>query len=721
MKTVSVLRHGRRGLFFILWILFFFFLTGTIIFNTEPATGGDTGSHYWPLVTLIKEALPQFSVRIWNPGNLGGEPHLTHYFPLPYFFMAFLSIFLPLGMSFNIGTLIPLFLYPFCVFQGLRKAGLRESSSILGGSLSFVFLYSESFSMWGGNSLSTLAGQFAHLYALCLFHLALGYSFKSVRENKISLPLILSLSGILLSHFYVAIFVPFVFLGVIIFAFCFESRIQVVRAFWRLFQNGIFALGLSAWFVFPMIDNSKWNTAFGFKWISENILKESFPAVSWPVLILLLSGFLFSIFGWKWIKDKTDRFLFVEENKILFSLLTVSVSAILSYFWFPKWGLVDIRIFPILYVTIIWLTVILWDRWVHNLVPLREAFILTSIISLGFLVWSHSGIKNFPSWIEWNYSSWSSKKAYPELKKLTSQLAGDFSDPRIIYENSELSNSAGTMRVFEMLPYFSGRSTWESVYMQATIMAPQAFYVQALISRTPSCPFPNFECTSYNLSRLEKYLNLMGVSDLILIDKNIREQADTMNFLDYKGKYGIWHWYHYKEKISYVDLAHEPIEEVSPFEYKEKFYNEFVREDQDHFSWKVVNFSKKFSSQFANLENLSKTFVTQLPYLKSNGDSETCNPMVQVSFNQIRLETQCPGVFHRLKFAYHPAFKSDNGEDLYLVNPGYLGIVPTRKVTTLVWGQSIYWKFWNFISYSFGLVLLVYLATPFFQRKKKIN
>jgi hypothetical protein len=54
-----------------------FILPWKYIFSLEPSTGGDIGSHFYPLHAMLKS----YSLRPWNPGNLGGEPLLVHYFP----------------------------------------------------------------------------------------------------------------------------------------------------------------------------------------------------------------------------------------------------------------------------------------------------------------------------------------------------------------------------------------------------------------------------------------------------------------------------------------------------------------------------------------------------------------------------------------------------------------------------------------------------------------
>ena len=69
-----------------------------------------------------------------------------------------------------------------------------------------------------------------------------------------------------------------------------------------------------------------------------------------------------------------------------------------------------------------------------------------------------------------------------------------------------------------------------------------------------------------------------------------------------------------------------------------------------------------------------------------------CSPSVRVDFNRITLRTPCPGKAHYLKFAYHPTWRADTGDSLFLVSPGFLGIVPSRGEVELTFGHSAWWK-----------------------------
>lgn len=693
MKHAGRLRSVVDLLGLMIAMGFFFYYASPDIWNTEPATGGDTGSHFWPLKTLVEHALPQGNIKVWNPGNLGGEPHLVHYFPLPYLVMALISLFAPLGQAFNIGTFLPLFLFPACVFFCFRSLRASFPVPILATIGSLSYAYNESFTMWGGNSLSLLAGQFAHMYAVDFFLILIGCVALEMEHKKFPWRSILATTAVLLSHFYVALFVPFVFLAAI---FSGEKKFWWER-FQRLFKIGLWGLGLSLWFVIPMLDNAKWTTPYALIWYSKNIWKEIFPPLFYPFFVLLAVGaIVFLIRGWKKTLPEIEWRLNIP---IWISLCAVSG---VFYFLFPKIGLVDIRAFPTLQMAVIFLAVVYFGVLLRKFFSFFSVLYLLPFLIMAGVWWAHQQVNNFPHWVKWNYSSWSQKEGYSSLLGLSEKLKGDFSDPRVIYENSEKYNLAGTMRVFEMLPYFSGRSTLESVYMQATILAPEAFYLQAAISKTPSCPFPNFPCTPYSLEKHREHLKLMGASQLILSSDEVLEQARKASWLEHQGTFGMWHLYGVKDPVSYVEYLKKLPLFIDQKQFKETFYAWFKAYQPDTL-WQVVR----------GIGNLT------LPKMRESllDEGQNCDAKVEVNFDQIDLKTNCPGKFHILKFAYHSSWRSQTNEELYLISPGFIGLIPKQSQVTLKFGQSFLWNLAALLSWIFGIL---FLAKMWSERKRKM-
>ncbi len=112
------------------------------------------------------------------------------------------------------------------------------------------------------------------------------------------------------------------------------------------------------------------------------------------------------------------------------------------------------------------------------------------------------GSPSSPSWITLELLGLRGRRRlWPVFKAVNEHLRGDFRDPRVVYEHSSSHEPLGTIRAFENLPLFSGRSTLEGLYMQASPTAPFVFYTQSEISKEQSCPFPDYGCSRLNLDR----------------------------------------------------------------------------------------------------------------------------------------------------------------------------------------------------------------------------
>lgn len=681
--------------FLALFFLFGFLLSyfPKEVLSIHPATGGDTGSHFFPLVTLVQEALPNFQVKSWNPGNLGGEPHLVHYFPLPYLVMAFFSLFVPLGMAFNLGTLFPILLFPLSVYWCLRWLKLPFPIPILGTYASLAALLNESFSMWGGNVLSLLAGQFAHLYALCFFLLGVGYLYKELSQSRWPFMATLLFAGVQLSHSYVALYLFIVYAVFLLFLrhLTFQKRLMY------LLSSSVVTVLLAAWFILPMLDNAPWTTPFSLVWYSTKIIDEALPMIFRPYVVAFLVGLIGLFFTFKKRKINSDVYF---SMTLFFFIILFSIG---FYYIFPKLGLVDVRAFPQAQIALVILAAIPVGyilRFVFK--QYARVTLMVGFMAL-ILMGVHVQIKNLNYWMKWNYSGWEGKAPFEQIKKLKADAQGTLSDPRIVYENSESYTPMGTMRVFEMLPYFMGRGTLESVYMQASILAPMSFYIQALVSDRPSCPYREFPCPRINLSQALPYLKLMGAGELILSTTVAKDQAKLIPELEPQTDYGLFQRFKIANSANLVEVVNSKLEIIPEQDYK-KFFFQWFEKFTEGKNLLIVD------------RNLSVEDKDKLNSGVIYDENQVCNPTLEANFQKIKLTTNCPGKLHQIRFAFHPTFKSTTGEKTYLLSPGFIGVIPKGETVELEFGKSLLWTVSPLISWL-SLFFLFGARSYFWTRK----
>ena len=663
------------------------------LFSEFPATGGDTGSHFWPLY-VMKEfgwSLGDFSIKFWNPGNFGGEPLFVHYFPFPFMIMAVLSYIFPIATAFNIVTILGCLTLPASIYYMFSKFKLKDPIPLVASILSLIFLLNDSYSIYGGNFASTLAGQFSHSISISLFFFSLGTLYLELGRKQFPICSTLLFSIIALTHAYTFILIPFAFLA---FLFIHKSK----KTFIHLFSSGILTLILASWFILPMIENHQWTSPFMYKMTSSELKKILFSnfhlflaAVCLPFLVFFMKGL------WR---DK--KLVYKNQFFVLFFLLFTLIG---FYFLFPFIGLVDGRVLATLLPVFIIITAIPIG---HVLSEYRIIDLYFSKVILLIVVCITTFYLNttLVHWAKWNYESWHNKELYSDFMAINENLSGTLSMPRVFAESSDKSNKAGTPRAFEMLPYFANRSTGSGLYQESTITAPAFFYVQSMLSRTPSCPFfTTRTCSRLNLQKVIPYLDLFGIQDIVLMSEQAKKSAKKVDELKFVFSSGPWEIYSLKKNVQLVEVLNQPYKIIKNKDWKDFFYE-----------WTVnYNINSTFLI-FTSHEHGDKFLKNSLEARKV--DKGNCNPKVQVSFKGFELNTNCPNTPHLIKFSYHPKFKTSDGSPYYLISPGFILSFPKTNKVSFEFGAKSNWSIYLIISLISYLFTIVFLFKRVLQRAK---
>ena len=155
----------------------------------------------------------------------------------------------------------------------------------------------------------------------------------------------------------------------------------------------------------------------------------------------------------------------------------------------PSLGLVDIRFLPFAQIMLVLLGAVGWGRLLSRL-PRPNLWLAAFCAGIVALALTRAAAVD--SWIQWNYSGMESKPLWNSYRLVNEYLSGDENSPRVVYEHNEITNGAGSVRAFELLPYYSGRSTLEGLYMQSSPNSPFVFYIQSELTQTPSTPFSRY-------------------------------------------------------------------------------------------------------------------------------------------------------------------------------------------------------------------------------------
>jgi TolA-binding protein len=696
-----------------------YLLTNTI------TTGGDTASHYYTLEYLRHELLPHGKIGGWTPGNYAGFPILQLYFPLPFLIMCALDVIMPLQVAFKWGTLLGTLLLPIAAYSMLRSLRCPFPGPAIGAALTLPFLFNTANSMWGGNILSTLAGEFAYSLSLSLSLILLGSLYRGCTENRYVIRNAVLVFLVGFSHGYTLLFVEAVSLFFLITPRGFIKRLMY------LFK--VYALGflfLAFWLV-PLIVFTKYTTPYHVAWVIYSI-KEVIPDILLPLFILAGCSSI-GLFVWK-VKRRNSK-LETRNSKLethshpptpLKGGMT-SPCRPLGFLWFgvlvagvmfvtaPKLGVVDIRYVPFgqLMICLIaalglgWLGTTL-NRW-------GLSWIYLVLIVGATLAWTNNRATLVPEWTKWNYEGFEAKPAWSLFRKINESLKGSFQDPRVVYEHSSLHNMFGSTRAFESLPLFSGRATLEGVYMQASLSSPFVFYIQSEISKEQSCPFRQYNCATMNFGSARRHLEMFNVRELIL--RSQQAKAAIRSHPEYHlhqtlEDYEIWELTSYQHRYV-VPLSYEPIP-YSGQDWRTATYQWFIRDDiSDVHLTLITTPSLKetilFKTSAESLNDLEKIPI----------DTDTCRIRETIQNDEILIETNWINKPLLIKVSYHPNWHVEGADKIYPASPSFMLIFPNQENVRLYYGSGLPDRI-GMILTGLGIIILV-LNIPLPWRKRIVD
>lgn len=259
-----------------------------LIADTTPA-GGDMGAHVWAPAYLRDHLLPSLRLSGWTPDWYGGFPALHFYMVVPMLAIVVLdvapapvlagisvpgaaatavliwwgrrrwrpstlaglavaggalSVALPYGVAFKVVSVAGLVAMPVAAAVAGRLAGLPFPGPPLLAVATVPFIFDRSFTIYGGNAASNLAGEFAFTISLTLVILYLGLLVDGLRTGRRRATTAVVLALAALCHIIPAIFAAVATVVAV-----------VVMAGWRrlawLVPVGVSALGLTAFWLGP--------------------------------------------------------------------------------------------------------------------------------------------------------------------------------------------------------------------------------------------------------------------------------------------------------------------------------------------------------------------------------------------------------------------------------------------------------------------------------------
>lgn len=631
-------------------------------------TGGDSASHLLYAWLYSESMLSAGNVLPWMPEVFGGLPFLSYYFPLPFIIIAVLSKPIGVAAAFKWGAFLAAMLLPGAVYVASRRwLGLSWVAALFGALGALAFLLHEQNSIWGGNLLSTLAGEFAYSYGVCLAVITLIAWLRAVQTGRgwIVAALLEAATGF--CHGF-----PLLLVGFSTVFLLFEG-VSFWRTFWMLARGHVLAFCLLGGWLWPMLEMHGLtipnDAAFPLAgW------RDLLPATLWPVAGAGLAGLALQL-----VPAIRRRWTRLQLGALRYFASSAGL-AVLGFLGGDQLGLADIRFFPL-----VWLLAAIVCGWLSGeaLVALGEAWqpkrkvalvMLATAATLGLLGWLGKEVNKAPDWALWNHAGLDSKPQWQNLTSLFPAMTGDLWSPRLVFEHDPDNHDLGSTRVLEALPMFlNHRPVLEGLYMETALLGPAIYQLQSEISAQPSSPLVRFPSGSLDPEFAARHMNMLHADTLLLRSQKAKfaiEASGLFARIAEAPPFALYRVRGFDSRLA--DVVRQPMR---------------VRPSQD---WMQAAFAwfRTRSLFNAYMPVYGDVALDQLvPVMATSAVRD-----VSLARHELVFETNAIGSAHLIKVAYHPRWQLQSKGQLALAGPGYMLVVPQEKEIRLVYGHTLVGK-----------------------------
>ena len=594
-------------------LMVFFTLQPSLIFRNNTPTGGDMGAHVYGPAYLRDHLLTSFRLSGWSNDWYAGLPIYRFYMVVPAIFILLLDIVLPYGIALKLVAVAGLLALPVCTWLFAKLARLVFPIPEMLVVASTVFLFDESFTIYGGNIASTMAGEFSFSIALAFSILGFGVFIRGLETGKYRIAATLLLALAALSH---GIVLLFVFLGYVLILAMHRDAAK-----WRF---GLPVIGtatlLSAFWVVPFVLNHSYMTDMKYEpqptGYSESFVDMFFPLHTVFNVIVMgfaLVGFLSAL----WRRNSTASWMGIYGVILAIGVFVARESLpIIGLLWNP-------RILPFLYLLRymlmmigIYETVVAVARFasleraaarvaktgeVQTLAPSprgRLNFNVATAVVVALLAISIIGFRfqelplatlrtaqdgsvrygigpfTVPSsndgfvdgWARWNFTGYEGKNAYGEYRAIVETMKQIGEDPRYgcgraLWENNGELNKYGTTMGLMLLPHWTDGciGSMEGLFFEASGTTPYHFIAAAAMSKQSSNPVRELRYDDNNAALGVRYLQELGVRYYMGFTPEAVREASAQPALREITRSGPWVIYEVAASDLVVPLTVQPV------------------------------------------------------------------------------------------------------------------------------------------------------------------
>jgi len=645
-------------------------------------TGGDTASHILYAKLYADDLLWSGQITAWAPEVFAGLPFLSYYFPLPFMVIAVLAKPLGLASAFKWGSFLACMLLPGAVF-GASRYWLRFSwpAACFSALAALAFLLHEQNSIWGGNLLSTLSGEFAYSYGVFFAVLAImTWSRATYLGRGWVLPALLeAASGF--SHGF-----PLLVVGFSTAFLLLDARRERRRGIFLLLLRGhLFAFCLLGGWLWPMLEMHSLTIPNDASFAVTG-WRDLLPATLWPVVAMGVVGL--AALALPGVRRAWDG----QQAQAVRYLTGATGLAAVAFIAGDQLGLADIRFFPL-----VWLLGGIVCAWLcgQALSAVRVRFVpglVSAGIAMGMLGWIGGQINAVPDWALWNHSGLDAKPQWQVLSRLFPEMRGDLWSPRLVFEHDPANNDIGSTRTLEALPMFlNHRPVLEGLYMESALLGPAVYQLQSEVSARPSSPLVRFPSGALDPEFAARHMNALHTDSLLLRSTQAKAAVEASGLfvaVASSPPFALYRLKHFDSELAQV--VRQPLRWLPLADWM-----------QDAFTW--------FRTR-TRFDAYQPAYGAPVPTKEDALPAGAGVRVRQLSRHEMSFETDAVGHPHLIKIAYHPRWQLASRGTLRIAAPGFMLVVPEEQEIRLVYGHTLIGKLGMAATAAAAVLLLAWIA-----------
>ena len=536
-------------------------------------------------------------------------------------FLALLVVPMPYGVSIKIVAIAGVAVLPVAVWAMARAAGVGPEGQALTAAATLLFLFDRSFNIYGGNLMSTMAGEFAYSLGLAVAVLFIGAAVRGMDSgrHRVLAGFLLALTGLL--HLFSA-FLALAATAALVLTGRWRRAAWLQRLRWTL-ATGALGASLSAWWVMPfwwnrgLLNDMGWGKERRYLsslW-SRSEFDYSFLVNDPPLQVFVVVAVAGSALLWM----RRSRPLLERWSRLHVALALTGVIFAVAFVVMPEGRLWNVRILPFYYLTV-YLTAALsvgelisWGRsWLDRRHAARveasmevgrvraragalSAGVCVALAAAAVLVTVGLPLRSLPGgatgddgvyrwgplrssdtnlgsyWVQYNFEGYEGRG--PTADGGGSTEYWDFVDtmgrvgetrgcgPSLWEYGAGRLGSYGTPMAPMLLPYWTDGciGSMEGLYFEASATTPYHFLMQSELSAAPSRAQRDLPYSGLDVARGTEHMRAMGVRYYMAFSDEAVSQARAVPGLEEVAASGPWVVFEVGDSAPVTGLSRMPV------------------------------------------------------------------------------------------------------------------------------------------------------------------